>query len=86
MKEELLNLWIGMIEGISAGVLNKIIDYFGNVENLWKADEERLRAVVKGKYADAIIKSRNPDKIEKYSYKLKERTISYIYPGTCLLS
>lgn len=81
MKEELLNLWIGMIEGISPGVLNRIIDYFGNVENLWKADEERLRTVIKEKHADAIIKSRNPDKIEKYSYKLKERNISYIYPG-----
>ncbi|MBP3325388.1 MAG: DNA-processing protein DprA [Coprococcus sp.] len=81
MKEELLYLWIGMIEGISSGVLNRMIDYFGNVENLWKADEERLRAVVKEKYAAAIIKSRNPDKIEKYSYKLKERNISYIYPG-----
>lgn len=81
MEEELLHLWIGMIEGISPHVLKRIIDYFGDIADLWKADENLLRGAVKEKYAASIMKSRNPDKIEKYSYNLKERNISYIYPG-----
>lgn len=81
MKEELLHLWIGMIEGISPLVLKRIIDYFGSIEDLWEVKESLLMEVIKEKYAASISKSRNPDKIEKYSYKLKERNISYIYPG-----
>ncbi|MGN0394088.1 MAG: DNA-processing protein DprA [Coprococcus sp.] len=81
MTEELLHLWIGMINGISSAVLGRIIEYFGGLEALWETDEEALKDNIKEKYAVSIIKSRNPDKIEEYSYKLQERNISYIYPG-----
>ncbi len=73
-----------MIEGMAKNTLLQIIDYFGGVNELWEADENDIRSNIKENYADAIIKSRNPKKIEAYSNKLKEKNISYIYPGhTC---
>ncbi len=80
MDSDLLHLWLGMFPNISNTVMGRILDFFGGAESLWNVDEKDIRENLTEKQSDAILKSRDINKIIDYKKKLSERNITYIYP------
>lgn len=81
MTDDLLHLWLGMFPNLSNHVLGKIVDFYGGAEGLWNAGEDELRAHLTEKQSGMILQSRDEKKIIAYKNRLKERDITYIYPG-----
>ncbi len=81
MNEDLLNLWLGMMPGITNIVMGKILDFFGGARALWDADEKDINENLTEYQSSSILKTRDINKIINYKNKLTERDITYVYPG-----
>lgn len=81
MDNDLIQLWIGMFPDRLNGALEKVLDYFGGPEELWHAPEQMIREALTEKQSERILQIRDEKKIIAYKNRLKERNITYIYPG-----
>lgn len=81
MDEDLLNLWLGTCPNVSNLVMGKILDFFGGAEELWNADEKDIKENLTENQSRELLKFRDISKLNEYKNRLKERDITYIYPG-----
>ena len=81
MEYDLIRLWLGMISDMGNAALGRILDYFGGPEELWNVPEHVLRETLTEKQSERILCTRDEKKIIVYKNRLKERNITYIYPG-----
>lgn len=90
MNEKDYLIWLNSIHGVGYATIQKLIQYFGSLEDLWSASVSEIYNVprIKKETADRIIKTRNIDYIDKYRKKLLSKKIEYvtvkdeIYPDT----
>lgn len=81
MEYDLIRLWLGMISDMGNAALGRILDYFGGPEELWNVPEHVLRETLTEKQSERILCTRDEKEIIVYKNRLKERNITYIYPG-----
>lgn len=81
MELDLLHLWLGMFPDIMNMTMGKILAYFGGIQELWEAPEHEIRGALTEKQSGTILELRDEKKIIAYKNRLKERNITYIYPG-----
>ena len=81
MDLDLLHLWLGMFPDITNMTMGKILEYFDGLQELWEAPEHEVMGALTEKQSSMILGLRDEKKIIAYKNRLKERNITYIYPG-----
>lgn len=83
--EEYYLMWLSRIDGVGIKRVQMLLEHFGSVEAVWRANKEALFSV-KGlpeKTADAILYSRDPEQLEAWIEELEEKEIrfySFLHP------
>ena len=81
MDLDLLHLWLGMFPDITNMTMGKILAYFGGLQELWEAPDREVQGALTEIQGSKILELRDEKKIIAYKNRLKERNITYIYPG-----
>jgi len=65
-RNKVFYVWLSSINGVGAKTFKKLVDYFGNAENVYKSSLEDIKQVVNnGRVLNSIIEAK---KIEPYKY------------------
>lgn len=85
---DMYQLWFCNIKGVGQKTRTKLMSEFLTAEAVYNAEAKALREVLTGiqnikieEIVNAIMESKNLDKIEQYAMKLQERDIHITYPG-----
>ena len=80
MDKELLYIWLSGINGIGSVLGKRLINHFGNIENLYKAEKVDLIKVdgIGEKLANNIIKDKDLDKHKEILERCKKLNINII--------
>ncbi len=78
MKEDYYVMWLSRIEGMNDKKLDKLIEYFGTAEKIYKADRNKLFCICDDNTAFNIYKSSKDGSLEKFIDDLKKTKSEYI--------
>lgn len=83
--EKLLHLWFNNIEGIGEKYKTDLIRCFGSLENIFKANEDEVFAIInKRSVVYNFMESKNLKLAQKIYDELGDRKINFTYPGDTL--
>lgn len=78
MNEDYYVMWLSRIKGINDKKLDKLIDYFGTAEKVYKADRNSLLSFIDSSTALNMYKSARDGSLEKYINEIKNIGAEYI--------
>lgn len=78
MNEDYYVMWLSRIEGMNYKKLDKLIEYFGTAETVYKADKNLLRGIYDDSTALNIYKSARDGSLEKYIDELEKTGAKFI--------
>lgn len=81
MTDEYLYLWYGMISRLDHMTKMRLVARYGGLWGLWRVSEDTLRSELTAKQADCIVEYRSEKKVHEYACRLRDKKVSYIYPG-----
>ncbi|SCY14759.1 DNA-processing protein DprA [Alkaliphilus peptidifermentans] len=77
LKDRDLLIWLNHVGGISSKRLNNLTEYFGSLQELWKADELHIKKALNNNriIAESLIKNRNKNYLNELIHKITEKDI-----------
>jgi len=80
MINDFYMMWLNEIEGMTIKKAYLLLSYFGTPKEIWNADKELLSSVdgISTAFAERIISSRDPYKLDEKISRLEELGIKYI--------
>lgn len=81
MTEQLYAIWISCIPGIGCKKIERLVQHFGSLSDIFQASEQSLReaVILKEKEIGCLINSRNMDKIKYHHENMEKRGIAFTY-------
>ncbi len=78
MKSDYYIMWLSHIKGIGIKKINKLIEYFGRAEEIYKAEKSDLKAALNEEDASNIIKSAKDGSLDYLVKNLRKAGAEYI--------
>ena len=77
--EEYYLMWLTRIDGIGFKRANRLLEYFGSAEAIWRAEPNQLRKAdgMGEKTAELILSSRDEDQLNDWIVELEEKQIDF---------
>ncbi len=78
MKSDYYIMWLSHIKGIGIKKINKLIEYFGRAEEIYKAEKSDLKAALNEEDASNIVKSAKDVSLDYLVKNLRKAGAEYI--------